>query len=54
MTWDIDCEAWELFPISQKWFAGGEAISHLIYLQEKGMVYQERQQQKVVFLLQNH
>lgn len=53
MTWDIDCESWELYPISQKWFAGGEALSHLKYLEEKGIVYEERQEQKVVFLLSN-
>jgi len=35
MTWDIDCETWEQFPVSQKWFATGEAISHLRYLEEK-------------------
>ena len=22
MTWDIDCESWEDFPLPQKWFAG--------------------------------
>lgn len=24
MTWDIDCETWEDFPIAQKWFATGK------------------------------
>ncbi|MGP8153790.1 MAG: MBL fold metallo-hydrolase [Smithella sp.] len=33
MTWDIDCENWEQFPIAQKWFATGEAIAHLRYLE---------------------
>jgi len=32
MTWDIDCKKWEDFPAPQKWFASGEALSHLQYL----------------------
>jgi glyoxylase-like metal-dependent hydrolase (beta-lactamase superfamily II) len=42
MSWDIICESWDLFPISQKWFATGEAIAHLIYLEEENLVYRER------------
>ncbi len=38
MTWDIDCETWEQFPITQKWFAVGEAIAHLLYLESDGQV----------------
>lgn len=38
MTWDIDCETWEQFPITQKWFAVGEAIAHLLYLEGKGRI----------------
>ena len=34
MTWDFDCESWEKFPVVQKWFATGEAIAHLKYLEE--------------------
>jgi len=32
MTWEIECRNWEEFPAPQKWFATGEAISHLQYL----------------------
>lgn len=32
MHWDIDVEAWEDFPKSQKWFAAGEAQAHLEFL----------------------
>jgi glyoxylase-like metal-dependent hydrolase (beta-lactamase superfamily II) len=32
MTWDIDCKQWDDFPAPQKWFASGEALSHLQYL----------------------
>jgi glyoxylase-like metal-dependent hydrolase (beta-lactamase superfamily II) len=38
MTWDIDCENWDQFPVAQKWFALGEAISHLRYLEEEGRI----------------
>ncbi len=31
MSWDIDCESWDDFPLPQKWFAGGEAMAHLQY-----------------------
>lgn len=38
MSWDIDCDGWENFPPAQKWFATGEALAHLRYLEEKGRV----------------
>jgi len=38
MTWDIDSESWDQFPVAQKWFATGEAISHLRYLEEDGRI----------------
>jgi len=41
MSWDIICDSWDLFPVSQKWFATGEAIAHLKYLKENGMIRKE-------------
>ena len=41
MTWDIDCSSWEAFPVSQKWFATGEAVAHLRYLEESGRVVRD-------------
>lgn len=38
MSWDIDCDGWENFPPTQKWFATGEALAHLRYLEEEGRV----------------
>ncbi len=35
MSWDISAETWEDFPVAQKWFATGEAIAHLRYLEEE-------------------
>jgi glyoxylase-like metal-dependent hydrolase (beta-lactamase superfamily II) len=41
MTWDIDCSSWADFPVSQKWFATGEAIAHLRYLEDDGRVVRD-------------
>ncbi len=38
MTWDIFAATWEEFPVAQKWFATGEAISHLRYLEKEGRI----------------
>lgn len=49
MTWDITYESWDLFPVAQKWFATGEAIAHLKYLEEKEMVVREERDGKIVY-----
>ena len=51
MSWDIICDSWDLFPVSQKWFATGEAIAHLKYLEEKEVIRKEMRQQKIIYLL---
>lgn len=51
MTWDMPHKSWDQFPSQQKWFATGEAIAHLKYLEEKGKIRREIQGQKVVFSL---
>ncbi|MDD2604795.1 MAG: MBL fold metallo-hydrolase [Desulfobacteraceae bacterium] len=38
MTWDIKADRWEDFPVAQQWFATGEALSHLRYLEEEGKI----------------
>ena len=38
MRWDIKIEGWEHFPIAQKWFATFEALAHLRYLEEEGIL----------------
>ena len=38
MTWDIRCDNWEDFPVAQRWFATGEAISHLRLLEKEGKI----------------
>ncbi len=49
MTWDIDCESWNDFPVAQKWFATGEAIAHLHYLESEGRVTRNAQLDIVTF-----
>jgi glyoxylase-like metal-dependent hydrolase (beta-lactamase superfamily II) len=51
MTWDIVCESWERFPIAQQWFATGEAIAHLIYLKEKGMIFRDEKGAQITYSL---
>jgi len=55
MSWDIIYDSWDLFPVTQKWFAIGEAISHLKYLKEKGVIQREMIGQTIIFSLNpNH
>lgn len=49
MSWDIICESWDLFPVAQKWFATGEAIAHLIYLESKSLICREQVEDKAVY-----
>jgi len=51
MSWDIISESWDLFPVSQKWFATGEAIAHLKYLEEKSLVFKEWVEGKIIYSL---
>ncbi len=53
MTWDINCDSWEAFPASQKWFATGEAIAHLRYLEDSGQVFREKKAGCFVFSANN-
>jgi len=55
MSWDIISDSWDLFPVSQKWFATGEAIAHLKYLKEKGIIRTTIRKQRIVFSINvNH
>jgi len=38
MSWDIVASSWGDFPIMQRWFATGEAIAHLRYVEGKGLI----------------
>ena len=41
LSWDISCRTWEEFPSQQKWFAFGETLAHLAYLEGKGVLCSE-------------
>jgi len=51
MTWDINCDTWEDFPLPQKWFAGGEAMAHLTFLQGLGRVIRQKREGRYFFRL---
>ena len=38
IDWDLSYESWEDFPHIQKWFAHGEVMAHLKYLEVEGKV----------------
>ncbi len=49
MHWDISYKSWRQFPVLQKWFAAGEAISHLRYLEARSMIHSEVSRDREVF-----
>ena len=49
MRWDVTHDSWDRFPALQKWFATGEAMSHLKYLEDKGVIRREIQDQNILF-----
>ncbi|MBI4294764.1 MAG: MBL fold metallo-hydrolase [Chloroflexi bacterium] len=51
VSWDIKYSSWELFPAAQKWFAVGETVAHLEYLENNGKVKRRTKEQRVVFSL---
>lgn len=38
MAWSIRCRNWEEFPVTQKFFAVGEALAHLDHLERQGLL----------------
>ncbi len=51
ITWDIDCSSWEEFPAVQKWFAIGETIAHLDYLEADGRIQKGAKNRMVLYSL---
>ncbi|OGP55333.1 MAG: MBL fold metallo-hydrolase [Deltaproteobacteria bacterium RBG_13_52_11b] len=51
MSWDIVYDSWDVFPVSQKWFAIGEVLAHLKYLEEEGILRRETQNQTRIYSL---
>jgi glyoxylase-like metal-dependent hydrolase (beta-lactamase superfamily II) len=51
VTWDFKYKSWKLFPALQKWFALGETLAHLKYLEKEGIVKEGTQDGKIIFSL---
>lgn len=51
ITWDIEASSWEEFPPVQKWFAVGETIAHLNYLEAGGEMRKKMKDNEIVFSL---
>ena len=51
ITWDIACSTWDEFPPQQKWFAFGETLAHLKYLEGEGLVREEMRGDKILYSL---
>lgn len=49
MAWSIRCRNWADFPLTQKFFAVGEALAHLDYLEVRGQVVREDRDGKTVY-----
>ncbi len=51
MTWDLVAADWEDFPIMQKWFATGEALAHIRYLEVEGKVKRGGDEHQQLYLI---
>lgn len=51
LKWDLSYKHWEQFPITQKWFATGEVIAHLKYLESLDQVEQDQSSHLITFSL---
>ena len=48
MTWDINARSWDDFPLMQKWFAAGEGLAHLRFLENKGFISEEEHSDGII------
>jgi glyoxylase-like metal-dependent hydrolase (beta-lactamase superfamily II) len=51
IRWDITAKTWEEFPPPQKWFAFGETMAHVRYLEAKGKVHRRSQNGTIKYVL---
>lgn len=51
VSWDLDYSSWGLFPPAQKWFAVGETVAHLRYLEESKIIQRRTKEQRILFSL---
>jgi len=51
ISWDITAKSWEEFPTQQKWFAFGETMAHVRYLEAKGKVLRRSLNGRIKYVL---
>ncbi len=51
MTWSIRAKNWAEFPVTQKWFAVGEALAHLEHLRHKGKVNYKFENERYIYYM---
>lgn len=51
MTWDLVADSWDEFPLMQKWFATGEALAHVHFLEDQGKLKRSSRGNTLVFSL---
>ena len=51
IKWDINVSSWERFPVVQKWFALGETLAHITFLEADGRVGRRSEDSKIVYFL---
>lgn len=49
--WDITARTWDAFPPAQKWFAFGETLAHVLYLEARGKIKRHSRGEKIVYRL---
>ncbi|MBQ62114.1 MAG: MBL fold metallo-hydrolase [Gammaproteobacteria bacterium] len=49
MTWSIRAKSWDDFPVMQRWFATGETIAHVIYLERQNLLHREVVEDLTIF-----
>jgi len=49
MSWSIRAKSWEDFPIMQRWFATGETIAHLRYLEDRQLIDRAERGQRILY-----
>ncbi len=53
MHWSITVKNWEDFPITQRFFALGECMSHLVYLEKLEMINKLYKDGKIYYVISN-
>jgi len=53
MHWSITIKNWEDFPVTQRFFALGECMSHLVYLEKLEMINKLYKDGKIYYVISN-